>query len=238
MKKNIAMRLASGLMLSCLLSTCVISGTFAKYTTSDDATDSARVAKWGVTVTTEGVLFGEQYKNEIVDAGDGTITVQVADAGGVEQNVVAPGTQNTDGMTFTLTGTPEVDVNVAVVITVNDIVLEADDYLDYTTGAADDTFVLADDYYPVKFTLTKGTTTVVDGGTLAEVKTELLNLNGNYDSNTDLAKINGNTDGTYKLTWAWAFETNDINNKADTYLANTAPRTVSFNIAITVTQID
>ena len=48
MKKNIAMRLASGIMLASLLSTCVISGTFAKYTSSYTASDTATIAKWDI----------------------------------------------------------------------------------------------------------------------------------------------------------------------------------------------
>ena len=51
MKRNKMMRIASVLLVAVLLSTCVISGTFAKYTTSNSATDSARVAKWGVIIT-------------------------------------------------------------------------------------------------------------------------------------------------------------------------------------------
>ena len=50
MKKNTMMRLAAVLLVGVLLTTSVIGGTFAKYTTSDDATDTARVAKWGVTI--------------------------------------------------------------------------------------------------------------------------------------------------------------------------------------------
>ena len=47
MKKNRMMRLASILLVCVLLTTSVISGTFAKYTTSANSEDKARVAKWG-----------------------------------------------------------------------------------------------------------------------------------------------------------------------------------------------
>lgn len=46
-KKNIFLRIASGMAVAALLSTCVVSTTFAKYTTSTKAEDSARVAYWG-----------------------------------------------------------------------------------------------------------------------------------------------------------------------------------------------
>lgn len=42
-----------------MLTTCMTAGTFAKYTTSDSANDSARVAKFGVTVTADGSLLAK-----------------------------------------------------------------------------------------------------------------------------------------------------------------------------------
>ena len=45
MKKNVLMRIASGALVITMLTTCVISGTFAKYITDDAASDKARVAK-------------------------------------------------------------------------------------------------------------------------------------------------------------------------------------------------
>ena len=53
------MRTASGLMIAALLTTSMISGTFAKYTTADAAQDSARAAKWGVNLGISGSLYGE-----------------------------------------------------------------------------------------------------------------------------------------------------------------------------------
>ena len=106
MKKNKMMRIASFLLVAVLMSTCAISGTFAKYVTADTATDSARVAKWGVTVTTTGTLFADAYKDIPVTYSatdrDGTITVRAATE---SANVVAPGTKNETGMKFVLTGT-------------------------------------------------------------------------------------------------------------------------------------
>lgn len=46
MRKNKMMRFASGLLVATLLTTCIISGTFAKYTSSAAGEDTARVAKW------------------------------------------------------------------------------------------------------------------------------------------------------------------------------------------------
>ena len=48
MKKTKVMRLLSLLLVMTLISTCAISGTFAKYVTRAEGEDQARVAKWGV----------------------------------------------------------------------------------------------------------------------------------------------------------------------------------------------
>lgn len=115
MKKCKTMRLASAMLVLTLLSTCMISGTFAKYVTSDSASDSARVAKWGVEVVASGSLFGQHYAakadgNSIITADTGTVAVTSGDT----DDVVAPGTKNETGMTFKVTGTPEVDSAITV----------------------------------------------------------------------------------------------------------------------------
>lgn len=61
MKKNKMMRMASALLVATLLSTSVIAGTFAKYTTTVSGSDKAIVAKWDVGVKgDDGVAFGEK----------------------------------------------------------------------------------------------------------------------------------------------------------------------------------
>ena len=83
MKKNNVMRIASALLVAVLLTTCAISGTFAKYTTTASGDTSARVAKWGFGTATEIEfdLFSDNY-NDVVVGTDGAL-------------VVAPGTTGT-----------------------------------------------------------------------------------------------------------------------------------------------
>ena len=64
MRKNKMMRLASALLVAVLLTTSVISGTYAKYITENTGSDEARVAKWGVTVTANGDAFETEYKKD------------------------------------------------------------------------------------------------------------------------------------------------------------------------------
>ena len=65
MKKNTMMRVASALLVAVLLSTCAISGTFAKYVTTASGSDTARVAKWDVQISgiADG-LFAKTYAKD------------------------------------------------------------------------------------------------------------------------------------------------------------------------------
>lgn len=116
MKKNKTLRAAGILFLATMLTTCMTAGTFAKYTSGDSAEDSARVAKFGVTVTADGSLFGEEYASKEngnkpirFSGNEHTGTVQVFETG---ENIVAPGTENKTGLGFVISGRPEVDVEI------------------------------------------------------------------------------------------------------------------------------
>ena len=63
MKKNVMMRVASIMLVLVLMTSSVISGTFAKYVTEGQSKDSARVAKFGVTVTGNAAIFSDSYKD-------------------------------------------------------------------------------------------------------------------------------------------------------------------------------
>ena len=98
MKRNTILRVSAILLVLTLLSTCVISGTFAKYTTSADANDDARIAKWGVVVEATAEAFTENDDDTVISFVSG-------------ENVLAPGTDgNLCGLT--ITGQPEVAVKI------------------------------------------------------------------------------------------------------------------------------
>jgi hypothetical protein len=129
MRKNKMLRLASGMMVATLLSTSVISGTFAKYVTTGSASDTAVVAKWGVTVSASGSLFGTKYSsnnsNPVTEAASGdSISVETKNS----SNVVAPGTKSEHGLTYGITGTPEVSTKVSAEIVAEDIYLAEGTY--------------------------------------------------------------------------------------------------------------
>lgn len=123
MQKNKTMRLASGLLVLTMLTTCIISGTFAKYVTGDEAGDSAGVAKWGVTTTISGALFGAHYNdfesdkgaNQIAASYTGSVDSHAGDESDSEENIVAPGTRS-ENMTISIAGTPEVSGKIELTV--------------------------------------------------------------------------------------------------------------------------
>ncbi len=283
MKKNKMMRIAAVLLIVTLLSTCAISGTFAKYITTGEGEGSARVAKWGIEITMEDNLFEAQYETDDADY-EGEYSVVSADGA----DVVAPGTKKDDAIVATIKGTPEVATRLYLDLdVVDDIVLEAGTYNDYTTGLdATDTFTLAENYYPVKFDINfKGTIAnwrnqnfnisdilgyagftgqFTNGVSLTELKDFIEANDGQYipvsgNTNTygvgfDDGKIYvdvpaGKTiDGTFTLTWNWAFEqqamadptdNSSIYDKADTYLGMENPaQELDFSFTAAAVQID
>lgn len=249
MKKNRMMRLASGLLVAVLITTSTISGTFAKYTTADTAEDTARVAKFGVTVEAAGELFNDSYKdgftiyNEL-ETGDG-ITVQAISE---STKVVAPGTNNTlTPFTFTVEGKPEVDVEVVYTADVTLTGWEVTGDWDSDPLTADETVT----YFPIVFKV-NGTPFTVDSTitTTADletaIETAITNLSkGRVDANHDLA-----TNSDLEITWEWPFSTSALNDAKDTALGDAAaaaladaddttnPAKVTLDVTCTVNQLD
>lgn len=245
LKNNRTMRAAVLLLALVLITSCFVGGTFAKYVTSGAGGDQARVAKFGVTVAaTDNSMFKTTYETDDQRAKAAGISASVEST--TKDNLVAPGTKADDAFIFSITGKPEVAVNVKIAIGAQmDVYLGAGTYPDLTTAAADDTFELAQDYYPVVYTLKQNGVVKVTG-TLAEVATYLESISKDYKPNTDLSGEFGN----YTLSWEWAFDGND---KADTLLGHLAVGNVSgtdlqpithycnhiaFHLEATVTQID
>lgn len=223
MRKNKMMRLASGLLVATLLTTSMISGTFAKYVTSADGTDTARVAKFGVTITANGETFANAY--DATAAEDAKTVVGTANA-----KVVAPGTSG-EMAKMTLTGTPEVKVKVSY----------AGEFALNEKWSVGNTF-----YCPLVITVktTEGTTTINGGNYQSAnefakaVNDAIAAYSAEYAANTDLSK-----QGTDSLTvsWSWPFDSDDTK---DTALGKAAADnaadagTVTLKVTTTVTQID
>lgn len=67
MKSNKLLKVSASMLLALLITSSVVSGVLAKYTSDNDTMNRARVAKWGITAAADGSLFerktqgGEYY---------------------------------------------------------------------------------------------------------------------------------------------------------------------------------
>lgn len=232
MKKNAMLKIAAILMVAVLLTTCAISSTFAKYVTGpSNYTDTARVAKWGLTFVTEtDGLFLTSYEN--------TSSVETVAA---DTKVVAPGTSGSASITTDFTGTPEVDFELITTATVA-----------LSDGWEDENRTF---YCPLVFTI--GSAEPIDGATY-DSKTALVGAIQTAVNNAvarqtfSAGTFVDTTDGTTcAISWEWPFEVGDDadeiaeNDAHDTALGNAAAvaavgaeLTISITINQTAQQID
>lgn len=230
-KKNWTIRAAVLMFALVLITSCFVGGTFAKYVTSGTATDTARVAKFGVVIKAEGNVFAKEYD-------DGVNAKTVIST----ENVVAPGTKGS-AAAVSVKGTPEVAVEVTY--TLKTITLE--NWVD-----EDGNF-----YCPLNFTVKhtapagdeeEKTIITVEGAECknadalkAALEAAVTNCTAKYAPNTDLSTVSGDL---LTISWEWPFSTNADNDVKDTYLGDQAAdpngkaATVSFELTATVTQVD
>lgn len=252
MKKNVMMRLAAILLVCVLASTCGISGTFAKYVTSDNGSDSARVARWGVTIDATVNMFADAYEDAetswvSVDTDD-TVTVRANTQG---QNLVAPGTYGTMA-NFNISGVPEVDVEV----TYNCVLTLTNWFLDANYNGTQD--VGETDYFPLIITVTTtagdkefaiGQDGIETVAALQNAINTYINSYSNvYQTLDDLSNVNNDL----VISWRWDFEVDSVQdhptlgyqtNERDTILGNMVAFTTSapiIDVALTctITQVD
>ena len=219
MKKNVMMRLASFLLVAVLISTSAISGTYAKYVTEGTGTDTARVAKWGVTITANGETFAKEYATDDAVFTEANSVIST-------DKVVAPGTNGTMA-SMTLTGTPEVAVRVSYAAAFD----------------VSDNWVVDGDFYCPLVVKVNGT--AFDGRAYTSAADFELSVNNaigaysnDYPAGTDLSTVAADS---LAVTWEWPFSTSAENDKKDTKLGDKAVAediTVVLSVTTTVTQID
>lgn len=205
MKKQRFFMLGIITVLVAVLSLTFVSSTFAKYTTTGSASDSARVAKWGVVIT------ADVYEDDQLEA-DLTATETGIVASATAPDLLAPGT----GIHFaslSITGTPEVSVEVTYTAT---LTLEG-------------WSVEGTDYVPLVFVIEGAEVT---GDTMAELKANveaaIAGHSKEYAAGTNLAL---QAENALEVSCYWDFVGNDAK---DTALGNasTAP---SINLVINCT---
>jgi len=219
-KKNRVLRLLSIVLMFTLVSTCLLGGTLARYVTEGSGTDTARVAKWGVGITSAA---SDLFKTSYVKT-DASYT---ASANTVEAtvDVVAPGTSGSAGG-FSITGTPEVACRVTIAVDAANSGLE-----NWTLGAG----ASGAKYEPVQWFLNG----VLCGtnGTFAELVAELNTFSVDCVPGTDLSTF---ADLGCAISWEWPIDPASPNTDADdTFLGDKAAApTIALKYAVKITQID
>lgn len=217
MKKNKLMRMASALLVATLLTTSMIAGTFAKYTTSTTGNDQARVAYWGF----------NQDANTTIDLFDATYDNVKSEDG---KNVIAPGTAKTSTFAFGYDTNKNATVSKPEVA--YDFKVEVSETGSHTQLDANNSF---------KWTLKKGNETEKTYNTVAELTDAIKALSGDstgtkrYEAG-QLPDAFTDADEVYTVGWKWDFEGQDAK---DTALGNAITlEDVNLTITITATQVD
>ena len=226
MKKNRMMRLASVLLVCVLLTTSVISGTFAKYTTSVTSNDKARVAYWGFQSTNSmdiTGLFSDTYTN--VDSVDGA-------------DVLAPGTGGS--ATFSFAWDEEVSAYGAPVAVTGPEVKYS-----FTVSVEDTCDQLIEENMNILWSL-DGTEYVSDneGSSWDKMVAAVKALSGEADGSCDygpneLPAAFTAVDNVHSISWRWIFSNSVANDEYDTAMGNAAELDdCAIKITVTATQID
>ena len=234
MKKNVMMRIASVMLVLVLMTSSVISGTFAKYVSAGSGYDTARVAKWGVQVQGFDSMFSQNYVTH-----DPNFTALYTNSviTSTDEKVVAPGTSGKMAE-INVTGVPEVAVKV--------------------TYAASDIYLgnWVDNegkfYCPIIINICGTELCGLNYNSPDEFATAITNMvagySKSYAAHTDLSHTS--VQGEYMdITWEWAFEgkagsANNQTDVKDTFLGDWVLRgeehkpVISMKVTCTVTQID
>lgn len=211
MKKKLTV--LATLLLAVLVTASSVSGTYAKYVSSYEKTDSARVAQWALNELTDINLFKDSYDAIL----DGTET----DAKSTNKDkIVAPGTSGS--YTFNISGIFETNYRLDVKL------LDASHSIRYKLNNGVSDYV----YDPIQFKLVKinddlTETDVQDWTNFEFFKLALEGLSETNYVGTESEKLMIND--TYRIEWKWDFEGDGFSqsDEEDTLLGNAIAETVA-----------
>lgn len=215
MKKTKLMRAALLLLVLTLVTSCFVGGTFAKYTTSAEGSDTARVAKWGFMPTT---ITMDNLFDKVYDATENATVKSAVD-------VIAPGTKGSAKFGFTYGGNATVTApEVAYTFTVS------------AAGSTCDPNIKNNDN--IQWKLDNGA-----WGNWDKLIADIEALDGNKADNKynpgELPTGFGTGDNEHTVEWQWVFHTTEAADAKDTEMGNAeALAAVTLKITVTATQID
>lgn len=198
------------LLLLVLVTSGLVGKTFAKYKVSEKVNGTGRVAKFGITLSTnEGSIFSPSYNESDKEQ----VIVQTSNS----EKLVAPGTKGSVP-NITISGTTEVAVRI-----------DYDIILDLSEWNVDGRF-----YCPLKFSINDNVINGTEHNSLdtllQAIKEELAKCSKEFKPNASLADHVGPT-----ITWEWAFDGDD---ELDTKLGQKGTDTIQLTLTTTVTQIN
>lgn len=208
MKRNKLFLLGLFVVFAAVLSLSLVSSTFAKYTSSSNGFDTARVARWGVTVVAEGNTAA------VLDTNGGAAETHIV---GNTGEILAPGTKGTF-VSVNVEGTPEVAVEITYTATVN------------VTG-----WVIPTDTYYCPLVVKVNGTEVAAGANAAAFAANIKDAIEDL-SKAEVAAGTPLTAEDLTITWEWAFEGDNAKDTELGQLP-TLP-SISIDVTCSVTQID
>lgn len=247
MKKSWTMRIAVVTLVLVLASACLVSGTFAKYTSKVEGSDNARVAafKFGSDAVATFDLFNSEFDSDVLG------TTSNVDADG--DKLIAPGAQG--NVDWALTGSAEVDTFITYDLdetnldSIPIVYLFDDNY--YSNVLTGNVYLDLDDHDTDASAINHAAIAEVTiTGNVAAMATA---MSHEVLAGTDIA-----TDNVDSIEWFWAYEKGTeagtladeagedpivaAGDASDTVLGNKQADgtdvTVKLDIAVTFTQID
>lgn len=215
-KKNTFMRLAMALVLLVLVTTSAVGGTFAKYTSSVNSQDSARVAKWGFKPESMDItdLFKDAYTN--------------VQGNPVGTNVIAPGTEGSETFVFAYKEGTANAPEVAYTFTVD------------TTGSSCADAIKNNENIKWYLDDAGKTNPLTWDQLLAAIELLSGDASGTKDyAPGELPTAFTKDDDVHTIAWEWVFNTSDAADEEDTAMGNADTlASVVVKITITATQKD
>ena len=220
MKKHNMMRVASAMAVVTLLSTGLISGTLAKYTSTTNASSTATVAKWSFLLGNSNNLTAE---NDITGTPSWNFNIfdTVKDSNSTEEEHVAnkkiaPGTSGSVDLYLENASEVAAKYSIKFECTNNDNI-------------------------PLKYALVAANA-AMPASSAADWKSSIADLD-----KTDIELAAATTEATtdeenYRLYWKWEFDDDSVTKKTDVTdlalgIAETAP-TATIKATVTATQVD
>lgn len=195
----------AGLLLATIVTGYSVAGTYAKYVSAIDVTDSARVAKWNIDLANDATLqsfslFDKDYTDARAD-----------------EKIVAPGTSGKYEFTLAANNsetTNDTEVDYKFSFDVIDEDIKGEDGTTVVTPKTDNTVVTASGYSPLRFRL--GVKGAYDTDTVAYTYYSALNTNKGWLTFDELkAALEDDTNTTFTedkkfvIEWYWFFDEAD-----------------------------